>query len=76
MSRLQDPSEAFFDFADYYAVRKAVLEMERKEMKTYTLTPEEVEKLLAAEFGGKVEPVNEAKLAKLRQQRAKYRASK
>jgi hypothetical protein len=50
--------------------------MERKELKTYTLTPAEIEKMLANEFGAKIEPVNEAKLAKLRQQRAKYRASK
>lgn len=50
--------------------------MEKKEMKTYTLTPAEIEKLLTAEFGHKVEPVNQAKLAKLHQQRARYRASK
>lgn len=50
--------------------------MEKKEVKTYKLSPAEIEKLLATEFGGKIEPVNEAKLAKLRQQRAKYRASK
>ncbi len=50
--------------------------MDRKVMKTYTLSPEEIEKLLLVDFGGKVAPVNTAKLAKQHQQRAKYRANK
>lgn len=45
-----------------------------KEAKSYTLTPKEVEEMLATDFGGKVQPVDNALLAKLRQQ--KERAKK
>ena len=47
-----------------------------KELKTSTLTPEETEKLLLTDFGGKLHAVDSVKLAKQRQQRARYRNSK
>jgi hypothetical protein len=47
------------------------MSMERPDVKTYKLAPEEIEKLLSAKFGTKIEPVNNAKLAKQRQQRAR-----
>lgn len=44
-----------------------------KEIKNYTLTPAEIEKLLMDSFGDKIQPIDSAKLAKQRQQQAKYR---
>jgi hypothetical protein len=44
-----------------------------KEAKNYTLTPQEIEKLLMDSFGDKIQPIDSAKLAKQRQQQAKYR---
>jgi len=44
-----------------------------KETKNYTLTPAEIEKLLMDSFGDKIQPIDSAKLAKQRQQQAKYR---
>jgi hypothetical protein len=40
---------------------------ERKEVKTYTVKPEEIEQLLQAQFGDKLEPVDKLKLAKHKQ---------
>jgi hypothetical protein len=40
-----------------------------KESKSYTLSPKEIEELLAADFGDKVHPVDDELLAKQRQQR-------
>lgn len=37
----------------------------------YRMTPEDVEKLLAAKYGGKLNAVNQAKLAKQNEKRAK-----
>lgn len=42
-----------------------------KEVKSYTLSPEEVEKILAAKYGDKLEPVDPVKLAKQHQRRSK-----
>lgn len=42
----------------------------RDEMKAYTLAPAEIEALLLKDFGGKVHPVDAAKLSKLKQQQA------
>lgn len=47
---------------------------DRKELNSYTLTSEEIEKLLKDEFGDKVAPMNRAKLAKQNLQRMKNRA--
>ncbi len=49
--------------------------IERKDLKShsYTLTSEEIEKLLQADFGSKVQPVNQAKLAKQNRQRDRIR---
>jgi len=49
---------------------------EWNEVKTQTLTPEEIEKLLKADFGTKLQPVDSAKLAKQQKQRARYRDNK
>ncbi len=49
---------------------------ELKEVKTRTLTPEEVERLLLHDYGDKLQPVDSNKLAKLQKQRARYRDSK
>lgn len=43
-----------------------------KEPKSYTLTPEEMEKLLTSDFGDKLRPVDNAKLLKQQQQRARH----
>jgi hypothetical protein len=40
-----------------------------KESKSYTLTPKEIEELLATDFGGKLQPVDDELVAKQRQQR-------
>ena len=40
------------------------------DFKTYTLTPQEIEALLAKDFGDKLQPVDSALLAKHRQQQA------
>lgn len=45
-------------------------------LKVYTLTPEEIEALLVTDFGGKVQPVDTAKLSRLKQQRANMSAYK
>lgn len=37
-------------------------------LKSQTLSPEDTEKLLRAQFGKKLEPVDKTKLAKLKQQ--------
>ncbi len=42
-----------------------------KQSTTSTLTSEEIEKLLALDFGDKLKPVDNAKLAKQRQHRMK-----
>lgn len=42
-----------------------------KEATTSTLTPEEIEKLLASDFGDKIKPVDSRKLAQQRQHQAK-----
>jgi hypothetical protein len=47
---------------------------ERKDLNSYTLTSEEIEKLLKAQFGDKIAPMNRAKLAKQNLQRMKNRA--
>lgn len=44
-----------------------------KEIKNCTLTSAEIEKLLREDFGDKLQPVDNAKLARQRQQKAKYR---
>lgn len=49
---------------------------ELKEVKTRTLTPEEVEELLLHDYGNKLQPVDSNKLAKLQRQRARYRDNK
>lgn len=49
---------------------------ESNEVKTRTLTPEEIEKLLRKDFGGKLQPVDNVKLAKQQKQRARYRDNK
>jgi hypothetical protein len=40
------------------------------DLKTYTLSPNEIEALLSKDFGDKVQPVDSVLLAKHRQQRA------
>lgn len=40
-------------------------------LKTYTLSPGEIEALLVTDFGGKLQPVDSAKLSRLKQQQAK-----
>jgi len=40
------------------------------DLKTYTLAPEEIEAMLAKNFGNKLQPVDSAMLAKHRQQQA------
>lgn len=42
----------------------------KDELKTYTLTPEEIETLLFSDFGDKLQPVDGAKLTRLKQQQA------
>ena len=46
------------------------------ELKSYTLLPEEIEAMLLADFGDKLQPVDSGKLAKHRQQQANLAASK
>ncbi|MDU2065748.1 MAG: hypothetical protein E6713_13060 [Sporomusaceae bacterium] len=46
---------------------------DNKGVNTYVLPPEEVEKMLQAKFGSKIEPTNQAKLAKQHLQRNKNR---
>ncbi|HAK73244.1 MAG TPA: hypothetical protein DCP36_06000 [Sporomusaceae bacterium] len=46
------------------------------ELKSYTLLPEQIEALLLADFGDKLQPVDSGKLAKHRQQQANLAASK
>jgi hypothetical protein len=46
------------------------------EVKTRTLTPEEVEQLLLHDYGNKLQPVDSNKLAKLQRQQARYRDGK
>lgn len=46
------------------------------ELKSYTLLPEEIEAMLLADFGDKLQPVDSNKLAKHRQQQANLAASK
>lgn len=43
-----------------------------KEVKTQTLSPEEIERMLRSDFGDKVQPVDADKLAKQQRQRARY----
>ena len=45
-------------------------------MKVYTLAPEELEALLLTNFGGRLQPVDGAKLSKLKQQQANSAAYK
>ncbi|MPM50334.1 hypothetical protein SDC9_97073 [bioreactor metagenome] len=52
------------------------MEKNDKEAKNYTLTAAEIEKLLQENFGDKLQPVDSVKLAKQRQQQAKYRDRK
>ncbi|SHJ00604.1 hypothetical protein [Propionispora hippei] len=40
-------------------------------LKTYTLSSSEIEVLLLTDFGGKLQPVDGAKLSKLKQRQAK-----
>lgn len=44
-----------------------------KDAKNSTMTSTEIEKLLLADFGDKLQPVDNAKLAKQRRQQAIYR---
>ena len=46
---------------------------DEKDAKNCTMTSAEIEKLLQENFGDKLQPVDSAKLAKQRQQQAKYR---
>ncbi|VBB09353.1 Hypothetical protein LUCI_4643 [Lucifera butyrica] len=46
------------------------------ELKTYTLAPEEIEALLLTDFGDKIQPVDGAKLSKLKQQQTTAAAYK
>lgn len=48
----------------------------RDSMKVYTLAHEEIEALLLTDFGGKIQPVDGAKLSKLKQQQANTAAYK
>lgn len=54
--------------------------MEQKDalfkIRSYKMTPTEIESLLQTDFGDKIQPVNQAKLAKQNQQRAKNRIAK
>lgn len=43
-----------------------------KEVKTQTISSEEIEKMLRSDFGDKVQPVDAGKLAKQQRQRARY----
>lgn len=45
-------------------------------VKVYTLAPEEIEALLLTDFGGRIQPVDGAKLSKLKQQQANTAAYK
>lgn len=45
-----------------------------KETNSYTLTSKEVEQLLLGDFGDKLQPVNDAKMAKQRLNRARQHA--
>ncbi len=45
-------------------------------MKVYTLAREEIEALLLTDFGGRIQPVDGAKLSKLKQQQANTAAFK
>lgn len=49
------------------------MEKSNKDTKNFTLTSTEIEKLLREDFGDKLQPVDNVKLAKQRQQQAKYR---
>ncbi|SEP46268.1 hypothetical protein [Propionispora vibrioides] len=40
-------------------------------LKTYTLSPSEIEALLLTDFGGKLQPVDGVKLSRQKQQQAK-----
>jgi hypothetical protein len=55
-------------------VKGEAMTTERKDLNSYTLTSEEIEKLLQAQFGDKIAPMNRAKLAKQNLQRMKNRA--
>lgn len=49
---------------------------DHNDVNTYTLPPEEIEKMLKKQFGSKIEPMNRAKLAKQNLQRMKNRERK
>ena len=42
----------------------------KDELKTYILTPEEIEVLLLSDFGDRLQPVDGAKLSRLKQRQA------
>ncbi|MDR3589977.1 MAG: hypothetical protein P4N41_10000 [Negativicutes bacterium] len=46
------------------------------ELKTQTLSPEEIEKLLLHEFGGKIQPIDNEKLARQHRKNAGIAAFK
>jgi hypothetical protein len=48
----------------------------KDELKSYTLSPEELEIMLSADYGGKLQPVDRAKLSKQKQQKANVAAYK
>jgi hypothetical protein len=49
---------------------------EWSEVKTQTLTTDEIERLLRNDFGDKIQPVDSAKLAKHRKEQARYKNNK
>jgi len=48
--------------------------VDKKAIKVLTLSPDEIEKLLATEFGDKITPVNKSRLAQ-QQKRQRYQAN-
>ena len=55
------------------AVKEISMSRQWKEVRTQTLSAEEIERLLQADFGEKVQPVDTVKFEKLKRQRALYR---
>lgn len=50
--------------------------MDKDNLKSYTLSSEEIEAMLLSDFGDKLQPVDGAKLSKLKQQQANMAAYK
>jgi len=47
---------------------------DKKAVRVATLSPEEIEKMLTAEFGNKIVPVNKSRLVQQHQRRQRYQA--